>query len=887
MGSRNERANLPPEAPPRDAERASRRTLLAAAILLAFALAVFGDVLFVTGEKSDTVVSLAHNDLALQYAAWRDFGFSQLRHGNFPLWNPHIYSGAPFFGGLQSGLLYPLNFQYLFLPLARAINIGVALHVFLGGLFMYLWASRRRLRFVACLFCGVLWMFCGQHYHHVMAGHLTGLISTAWIPLLFLSLDGLFEDEAGAFTTKAPRHQELNPGLAVKESFPGALVSWWSWIQPNARWVLLGSLTVAMMALGGDPQYLFHAGVAAALYSLLCLATARDRTRILTSLAAICIVGGAIAAVQLLSGVETTAESLRGGRGVTYEFAGIFWLPPENFLTFLAPGFFGPVTETEYFRYWGRCFLWEMCLFIGVTGLLLAIYGAVAGERAKRRYSLAMALVMLVLALGAWLPPVVTGVFPSLLCAVLLWKFWNAAADRTRLRLVIRASLVLLLAIVLALWWFTPLFHVRLFRLLYDWAPGFNRFRGMSKFAVPATAFLVLLSGAGLDKLLRAERINTRLAAAPLLLAALLIGLGAGLALSIGQTRPAPWWWRALRVVRDTPQIHVIPQLYDDAAFARQAQIHSGKSLLWAAVPCAIAGICLLVLKSPRKIGLCLAILGMGEMLIFAWSLETTFDLQKTAFALKDFFESHPGDFRVLQPAQGNFVMAAGGYDVWGYGPLVPARYGQFISFTQGINPDQAEPALAFRYHLPIYEIFRCRYSIFPAVKAQIHDILPHVALMRDYILLTKRGDIFDTLIDVRFDEESEVILESRPDPEPAPSARPGYAAVVESGTDYLVIEVETDAPALLLVTDDYSAGWRARPIEPGPQSRYEILPADYCLRAVPLKAGHHKILMEYAPRGFRIGRWISIVAAAGWVAAFGWMLARRARRYWRSMSTK
>ena len=124
-----------------------RRTWLAAAILLAFTLAAFADVLFAGGDK---IVSAAHCDLCLQYAPWRDFAFSQLRHGNFALWNPHIYSGAPFFGGAQTGLLYPLNYPYLFLPLARAINVGVALHVFLGGLCMYLWASRRGLRKKTC-----------------------------------------------------------------------------------------------------------------------------------------------------------------------------------------------------------------------------------------------------------------------------------------------------------------------------------------------------------------------------------------------------------------------------------------------------------------------------------------------------------------------------------------------------------------------------------------------------------------------------------------------------------------------------------------------------------------------------------------------------------------
>ena len=57
--------------------------------------------------------------------------------------------------------------------------------------------------------------------------------------------------------------------------------------------------------------------------------------------------------------------------------------------------------------------------------------------------------------------------------------------------------------------------HTPLFRLLYDCVPGFNRFRGMSKFAVQASAFIVLLSGIGLDRLVRAAKVDRRLAAAP------------------------------------------------------------------------------------------------------------------------------------------------------------------------------------------------------------------------------------------------------------------------------------------------------------------------------------------------------------------------------------
>jgi hypothetical protein len=176
--------------------------------------------------------------------------------------------------------------------------------------------------------------------------------------------------------------------------------------------------------------------------------------------------------------------------------------------------------------------------------------------------------------------------------------------------------------------------------------------------------------------------------------------------------------------------------------------------------------------------------------------------------------------------------------------------------------------------------MLRCRYSFRRGIEGQIHGALPHVALMRDYVLLPKRDDVLLQLIDPDFDPARQVILESPPDPPPAPSTRPGYAAVVDSSTDYLVIEAQTDQPAVLLVTDDYAAGWRARPLEAGPQSRYEVMPANYCLRAVPLQAGHHKILMEYAPRGYRIGWWISLVATTAWLAALGLVLTRKSRRY-------
>src|SRR3981081_4349752 len=90
-----------------------RSTLVALALLLALTLAMFGDVL---AARDGRVLGNETADMYLQFFSWRDFGFRELAHGNLALWNPHIYSGAPYFGSMQAALLYPPNWIFLVLP---------------------------------------------------------------------------------------------------------------------------------------------------------------------------------------------------------------------------------------------------------------------------------------------------------------------------------------------------------------------------------------------------------------------------------------------------------------------------------------------------------------------------------------------------------------------------------------------------------------------------------------------------------------------------------------------------------------------------------------------------------------------------------------------------
>jgi uncharacterized membrane protein YfhO len=48
-------------------------------------------------------------------------------------------------------------------------------------------------------------------------------------------------------------------------------------------------------------------------------------------------------------------------------------------------------------------------------------------------------------------------------------------------------------------------------------------------------------------------------------------------------------------------------------------------------------------------------------------------------------------------------------------------------------------------------------------------------------------------------------------------------------------------------------------------------MPANYCLRAIPLAAGHHLLRVEYSPLGFRAGKAVSMMALAVFLFLTAW----------------
>lgn len=150
----------------------------------------------------------------------RLFAARTLRAGEWPLWNPHVYSGYPQFADPQAATFYP---PQLILALAAGsafsldtMALSAALHFWLAGSFTFLFLRRQSLGVLPALLGGAAFEF---------GGYLTG-----FAPLQFSEL------EAAAW-------------------LPGTLlVLAWAMERPRLSHMALAGLVFSLVFLAGRPQ---------------------------------------------------------------------------------------------------------------------------------------------------------------------------------------------------------------------------------------------------------------------------------------------------------------------------------------------------------------------------------------------------------------------------------------------------------------------------------------------------------------------------------------------------------------------------------------------------------------------------------------------------------
>ena len=750
----------------------------AGAGLALLVLAVLGDVLLAPGNA---VLSSDVGDAAYYFARIRRFAAAEIWNGNLPLWNPHIFAGVPLLGGFQAGMLYPPNVVYLILPLAKAIDLDIAFHLFVTGFGAFAWVRHRGVHAAAAFLAGVIAMLCGATTLRMFAGQLSLLAANAWSPLLLLVVERLIE-------------------------------------RPSLGWCLVGIAAASLQILAGYPFATFAIGLVGGVYALTRVRHWQAPGRVLAALASVAAVPLLITAAQLLTGLQTSWETTRAG-GVSYEFAATYSLRPENLITALVPGFFGDIANVSY---WGRWWFWDNSVFVGATAIALAAVGVRHGAPRQRRFALAFAVGLLLIALG----------------------------DST------------------------PVFYV-----LHRFVPGFDSFRAPSKFVFHASLFVALLAAIGLDRMLR-ETLDTRRLA--LVAAAGAVGLPlAGLLLRVeAAAQPGGGQWGEL-VDAIEPWLYTETFARETASFVEGALRERGLFCAVLAVALALAprrrgfvwlvavlcGLELLVFARAYRGGFDLRDLERPEL--EAFYRKHPGDHRFFTYARRD-------------RTNDNYAIDAGVSSLWGYDPVQLARYSRFLEFAREEHTDFETPHVANQPDVihPIFRLLRCRYSQPLLGPTELPDALPHFLLLHDYRVL-ETDDVLPALLDPDFDPTRTVLLESPPEPAPLPDGRPGRVSLVAESTDHLLVDVTLPDAAILLVTDVYAEGWRAVSVGEAAPAEYAVLPADYIVRAVPLPAGQHRLRIEYAPSAFRIGRFVSGVSTAGFgtvVVAYGIGRVRRRR---------
>jgi hypothetical protein len=140
---------------------------------------------------------LARGDTFLYFYPYWDAAAEALRNGRIPLWNPHLFMGAPFLANSQVGFFYPLNWPvWLLLPTPYAVSASILLHLLIAGVGAYL-AGRQTLGLGRWggLVTAVLFALGG--YLTAQVEHINQLQGLAWMPWFLWVAARVFRSKLG------------------------------------------------------------------------------------------------------------------------------------------------------------------------------------------------------------------------------------------------------------------------------------------------------------------------------------------------------------------------------------------------------------------------------------------------------------------------------------------------------------------------------------------------------------------------------------------------------------------------------------------------------------------------------------------------------------------
>ena len=382
-----------------------------------------------------------------------------------------------------------------------------------------------------------------------------------------------------------------------------------------------------------------------------------------------------------------------------------------------------------------------------------------------------------------------------------------------------------------------------LFVWFYKYFPLFGNFRGVSKLNIFITLFMAVLAALAVDEILKNPKVVKGLV--------------------------KPLGWGAVLAVLVVSVFALSPYLGAGKFYAKFSDHAASmeESLLLCGLTLGLLSLISFLAQRRSLWRYGFVILSCWELLCFAKANLPFFQYKNYTDKIEQIqkvYRQTPGDYRVLV---GNFyALSAGGSDIWGEDPVIPSRYASFVALTQHCDPNSAF-LQKFNFHeFPqALGLLRLRYQFSEdrdALKVEPIKLTEAPrAFLVDHWELLPREDVVRKAASLGFDWKQEVLLESNPGIEMVPGKPKNQVVITDQNTDQMEVQASLSKPEILVITDNYSRDWKVRPLSPDISVNYSVLPANGFQRAVPLSAGDHHFTMEYQPRAFIAGKWISLVS--------------------------
>ena len=599
----------------------------------------------------------------------------------------------------------------------------------------------------------------------------------------------------------------------------------------NVKFMLLSGIVAAVQLCAGSPQYMSYSVLTVSTY-LLGRAIVKRQIPIYTLIrgyGVFIVAALLLAAVQLLPTAKFLRSSFR--ENLSYEWVSVFSLPPQNLVTLLIPDFFGNGLDVPY---WGDNYLWEMSAYTGIVSLALAAVALIFDRRER----------------------------------------------------ILAFSLIAGSSLILALGKYTPLLEI-----LYNFVPGFDRFRGLSKFVFVYSFAMAVLAGFAVDRLTVIAGTGERRL---MRLGCVFLGLPPCVfILAIAGPLFDEDWWRSLMESYAAAEVrfHGFPPM--TKAFVNAAISAAFRSLLATCGLLAILGACLLGFAKKRKLArflpAALVLLAVADLWHFGSRYLVTFSPQQLLMdkELQAFLMSDHEPYRVASPLEQilNVGVYEGIENVGGYDTLLVKRYSEFINFAQGVPLGEPNTDTRVRLFSPLFNLLNVKYFIVdgstriahPGFELAFENPNYHVyrnrhALPRSFVVhqlrvIQEPGEVLRQMGNPGFNPALVAIVEENVASLPADAnVQSPPPRLVERSLNRLLLEASLNSPGLLVLADVFYPGWRC--YVDGKETN--IYRANYVMRGAFVPAGRHLVEFRYDPLSFKIGALISLAALVG---VSGWLI--------------